>query len=238
MSKKESENQSGLQNKNIVIANTLTTSAQSLSLSEKRILFAAIAKAGGLKPTVSLSAQEYSSTYDMPLKQAYEQMKEAAKNIFNRYITLSRLDGKDDVTRHFRWIEAYEYKEGLGKVSLVFTNSVMPYLLALERNFTKYKLRQACALRSVYSWRLLELFEQQSNGWLKIDLEDFHHAMNSTKTHRKNFKDTRSKIIEPAIKELQEKDNWVIAWEPIKPGRKVIAIKFIFTKKSIRMNIN
>ena len=61
MSKKESENQSGLQNKNIVIANTLTTSAQSLSLSEKRILFAAIAKAGGLKPTVSLSAQEYSS---------------------------------------------------------------------------------------------------------------------------------------------------------------------------------
>ena len=231
MAKKESVEALGLKNKTIAIANTLTTSAQSLSLSEKRILFAAIAKAGGLKATVNLSAQEYAATYGMPLKQAYEQIKEAAKSIFNRYITLSRLDGKDDVTRHFRWVEAYEYKEGLGKVVLVFTNSVMPYLIDLEAYFTKYKLKQACALRSVYSWRLLELFEQHSKGWLRIDLEDFYHAMNATKTHRKNFKDARVHIIESSIKELQKNDNWLIEWEPIKPGRKVIALRFVFTRK-------
>lgn len=223
---------SGLQNKNVVIANTLTMSAQSLTLSEKRILFAAIAKGGGLKAKISLSAQEYAATYGLAQNQAYEQIKEAAKNIFNRYITLTHLDNGGDVTRHFRWVEAYEYKEGLGYVNLVFTNSVMPYLIDLEEQFTKYKLRQACALRSVYSWRLLELFEQQSKGWLLIDLEDFHHAMNSTNTHRKNFKDTRVHVIEPAIKELQEKDGWIVAWEPTKLGRKVISLKFVFTKKT------
>ncbi len=231
MAKKTSIEAYGLQNKNIVIANILTMAAQSLSLSEKRILFAAIAKAGGIKATVKLSAQEYATTYGMPIKQAYEQIKEAAHNIFNRYVTLTRLDGKEDTTRHFRWVEAYEYKEGLGNVILVFTNSVMPYLIDLEKQFTKYKLRQACALRSVYSWRLLELFEQQSEGWLLIDLEDFHHAMNATKTHRNNFKDTRSKIIEPSIKELQENDGWFIEWEAIKRGRKVSSLRFVFSRK-------
>lgn len=231
MTKNKTDNGLSLQNKNVVIANTLTTSAQSLTLSEKRILFAAIAKGGGIKTVVNLSAQEYAATYGMAQNQAYEQIKEAAKNIFNRYVTLTRLDKTGDVTRHFRWVEACEYKDGLGHVTLVFTNSVMPYLIDLEAHFTKYKLRQACALRSVYSWRLLELFEQQSKGWLLIDLEDFHHAMNSKKTHKQNFKDTRSKIIEPAIIELQKKDNWVIAWESIKQGRKVTSIRFVFTKE-------
>ena len=161
MSKKLPKTQLSLENKNVTIANALTMSAQSLTLSEKRILFAAIAKGGGLKAKISLSAQEYAATYGLAQNQAYEQIKEAAKNIFNRYITLTHLDNGGDVTRHFRWVEAYEYKEGLGYVNLVFTTSVMPYLLALEVQFTKYKLRQACALRSVYSWRLLELFEQQ-----------------------------------------------------------------------------
>lgn len=230
MSKKTTATQLSLENKNVVIANALTMSAQSLTLSEKRILFAAIAKGGGFKAKISLSAQEYAATYGMAQNQAYEQIKEAAKNIFNRYITLTRIDNEGDVTRHFRWVEAYEYKEGLGYVNLVFTSSVMPYLVALEEHFTKYKLGQACALRSVYSWRLLELFEQQSKGFLNISLENFHHAMNSKETHRKNFKDTRSKIIEPAVRELTEKDGWVIEWEATKPGRKVTDLKFVFKK--------
>lgn len=230
MSKKLPKTQLSLENKNVTIANALTMSAQSLTLSEKRILFAAIAKGGGLKAKISLSAQEYAATYGLAQNQAYEQIKEAAKNIFNRYITLTHLDNGGDVTRHFRWVEAYEYKEGLGYVNLVFTTSVMPYLLALEVQFTKYKLRQACALRSVYSWRLLELFEQQSKGFLNISLENFHHAMNSKITHRKNFKDTRSKIIEPAVKELIQKDGWVIEWEVTNPGKKVTDLKFVFKK--------
>lgn len=222
----------GLKNKNIVIANILTTSAQSLSLGEKRILFAAIAKASGIKTNVTLTAQEYADTYDLPLKQAYEQIKEAAQNIFNRYITLTKHDEKEDVTRHFRWVEAYEYKDGLGKVTLVFTNSLMPYLIDLEKQFTKYKLRKACALRSVYSWRLLELLEQQSSGWLEMKLSDFHHAMNATKTHRKNFKDTRVHLVESPINELNKTGEWRISWEAIKHGRKVSSLRFKFSKQS------
>ncbi|WP_325176012.1 replication initiation protein [Erwinia tracheiphila] len=56
----------------------------------------------------------------------------------------------------------------------------MPYLCDLEEQlFTKYKLSQVGALRSLFSWRLLELFEQmrksdkktgkKASEWLAFD---------------------------------------------------------------------
>lgn len=40
----------------------------------------------------------------------------------------------------------------------------------------------------------------------------------------------RKWVIEPAVAELTEKDNWIIEWEPIKRGRKVAALKFKFER--------
>jgi plasmid replication initiation protein len=46
----------------------------------------------------------------------------------------------------------------------------------------------------------------------------------------KNFKDCRVGVIEPAVKELREKDGWLIEWTPIKTGRKVTALRFEFKR--------
>ena len=37
----------------------------------------------------------------------------------------------------------------------------------------------------------------------------------------KNFQLLRKRIIEPAVKELTEKDGWLIEWEAVKSGRRV-----------------
>lgn len=124
------------------------------------------------------------------------------------------------------WLSAYEYFEKEGYVHFRFNDALFPYLFELQSHFTKYKLQQACALRSIYSWRLLELFEQQKqinqdgHRWLKISVEDFNHAMEVPKSYKKNFGIINQKIIEPAVKELSEKDNWIIRWKPIKKGKK------------------
>lgn len=72
---------SSLQNKNIVVSNYITRSAQTLSLAEKRIIFAGIAKLGGINGEVKLSAQEYSETFGIDLDTAYTQLKLAADNL-------------------------------------------------------------------------------------------------------------------------------------------------------------
>lgn len=227
-----------LRGKNVVMSNAISRAAQSLSLAEKRIIFAAIAQMGGKYAPVRITAQEYANTFGMPLKQAYSQLKEASENFFNRYIRfkLNEVSEIDVDVWKIRWLGAYKYNDGEANVLLHFTPQVMPYLCELEDNFTKYQLSQACALRSVHSWRLLELFEQmntnkENNGWLSISLEDFHHAMESPDSYKTTFGLLRKYMIEPAVKELTEKDHWMIDWKPIKKGRKVVRLEFWFRKE-------
>ncbi|EFV5500680.1 RepB family plasmid replication initiator protein [Shigella sonnei] len=228
-----------LRGKNVVMSNAISRAAQSLSLAEKRIIFAAIAQMSGKYAPVRITAQEYANTFGMPLKQAYSQLKEASENFFNRYIRfkLNEVSEIDVDVWKIRWLGAYKYNDGEANVLLHFTPQVMPYLCELEDNFTKYQLSQACALRSVHSWRLLELFEQmntnkENNGWLSISLEDFHHAMESPDSYKTTFGLLRKYMIEPAVKELTEKDHWMIDWKPIKKGRKVVRLEFWFRKEN------
>ncbi len=232
-----------LRNKNIVVSNVITRSAHGLSLAEKRIIFCAIAKMAGVYSPVRITASEYANTFDMPVNQAYQQLKDAAENFFNRYISLAIKDRKDKPPAQWkiRWLGGYGYQDGEGYVEMSFTPEVTPYLCDIERDFTKYQLSQSWALRSVHSWRLLELFERFRNtdkitgrkeleGWLTIAIEDFWHAMEAPETYRKNFKDLRVKIIETAVRELTEKDSWIVNWHPVKKGRRVTALEFHFKR--------
>ena len=45
-----------------------------------------------------------------------------------------------------------------------------------------------------------------------------------------DFGQVKRRIIDPAVKELTEKDGWLIQWEPVKAGRKVKAVRFTFMR--------
>lgn len=228
--------------KNVVVSNAITRAAQGLSLAEKRIIFSAIAKMNGLSAPVTITAQEYANTFGLPVKQAYEQLKDASENFFNRYLSLSLPYRKGVMKWKVRWLGSYGYLDGEGCVSMSFTPEVIPYLCDLEEQlFTKYKLSQVGALRSLFSWRLLELFEQMrksdkktgekaSDGWLSIKIEDFWYSMEVPESYKKSFGIIRQKVIEPAVKELTEKDSWIIDWHPVKKGRRVVKLEFYFKK--------
>ncbi len=224
---------------NVVIANVVIRSAQSLSLAEKRILMAGIARLGGKNEMVKITAAEYAETYDVSLNTAYEQLKAAVENIFERYLQFQVWEGKKEGVERIRWIDAYKYFDKEGYVRFGFGNHIFPYLFELGGQFTQYQLKQAAALRSLHSWRLLELFEQMrkslngtknTDGWLSMPIEEFWHAMEAKDSHRKNFNNLRKWIIEPAVKELTEKDGWLIEWEAVKSGRRVASLRFRFER--------
>lgn len=235
-----------LEHKNVVMANALTRSAQGLNLAEKRILFSAIAKMGNNfgDGEVYLYATEYAETFDMPPKQAYEQLKENVRNMRTRYFTLAPQDrteatgvkkrGKKGMVWEINWFASIGYHDGEGSIGLEFSPKVIPYLHELEREFTKYKLKQACALRSVYSWRLLEMFEQHTGnagkGWWTVSVEDFCDSVEASPSCRKSYRDLRKYIIEPAIAELVKHDGWLIGFETVKEGRKVVRLRFDFER--------
>lgn len=221
------------------MSNALTRSAHSLSLSEKRIVAACIAKSDQMPNMVQvrqrgawlvrLSAADYAETFGIDRNTAYEQLKDASEHLFNRYIRTMRKGRKGMEEYKFRWVGGVRYHEGEGWVELDWWHEVVPHLFGLRGEFTKYKLKQASALRSSYSWRLFEVLQSwQGTGRYQPSIEDFYLAMDVPESYKKDFKSIRTRVIEPAVSELRDKNNMLITWEPQKAGRKVIGLDFKF----------
>lgn len=231
----------------VTMSNALTRAAHGLSLGEKRIIMAAVAKLdsftqpalGQAVPTTKITAAEYAEIAECEPNAAYEALQTAAKNLYNRTIVMfepsfkrgPRMIGDKGTVTHMRWVGRAKYHDKEGWIELAWWHEVVPHLMGLKKNFTSYQLQQATALRSVYSWRLLELLMRfKSTGRAEYTIEDFCTSMEATEKQRANFASIRRKMIEPAVKELTEKDGWLIQWVPIKSGRKVSAVRFTFIR--------
>lgn len=228
----------------VTMTNALTRASHGLTLAEKRIVIAAASKLDSTRPlpfgevpTTRITAAEFVELYGVDSNTAYEQLQEAAKHLYARSITFfepaERRRGKPlkPTMVTMRWVGQVHYQKGEGWVELYWWPQLLPHLVGLKKQFTTYQLQQATALRSTYSWKLLELLMRfQSTGRAEYTVEDFATAMGATDKQRADFAAIRRKIIEPAVKELQEKDGWLIQWMPIKAGRRVSSVRFTFMR--------
>jgi plasmid replication initiation protein len=227
----------------VSMSNALTRAGHGLTLAEKRIVASAVSKLNSTKapapgecPVVKITAAEYAETFQVDANTAYEQLKAAGQDLYGRSISFFEpghmRNGKPfKITRTMRWVGEAKYHPKEGWIELHFWHAVVPHLMGLKKQFTSYQLQQASALRSGYSWRLLELLTRfESTGWAEYDIEDFAAAMDATEKQRGDFAKIRTKIIEPAVKELTEKDGWLIQVHYIRAGRKVKAVRFTFMR--------
>ena len=228
----------------VTMSNALTRAGHGLTLSEKRIVASAVAKLDsrralppGEVPRTRISAAEYAETFQVDENTAYEQLQEAAKSLYKRSITFFepafKRNGKPlpPTVVQMRWVGSVKYQKGEGWVELAWWPDLLRHLVGLKRQFTTYQLQQASALRSTYSWKLLELLMRfKDTGRAEYTIEDFCASMDATPATRANFAKVRTKIIEPAVKELTEKDGWLIQWTPIKAGRRVAGVRFSFMR--------
>lgn len=229
----------------ITMSNALTRAGHGLTLSEKRILFMALSmlnkntqENNDLKFT-KIKADEYAALFGLDINTAYDQLQTATKHLFERKITFYEPSHKrknkslSQTKVQMRWVGTVKYHRGEGWVELHWWPMLLQQLTGLKNHFTTYQLSQACGLRSVYSWRLLELLTRfRSSGWAEYTVEDFAQSMDATEKQKANFNNIKRRMIEPAIKELTLKDGWSIKWIPLKEGRKVKAIKFEFSRKA------
>lgn len=232
----------------VTMSNALTRAGHGLTLAEKRIIGAAISKLDsrrpllpGEVPVTKLTAAEYAETFGVDPNTAYEQLQAATLTLYNRSITFyeaaDRRRGKrlEPTKVSMRWVGQVKYHHGEGWVELHWWPHLLPHLIGLKKLFTSYQLAQASALRSAYSWRLLELLMRfEATGRAEYDIEDFKTAMDAPPSLRSDFGQMKRRIIEPAVEELSRKDGWRIDWHPIKAGRKVKALRFRFQRESQR----
>jgi len=227
------------------MSNALTRAAHGLSLAEKRIIAACIAKTDQVPNMIQvrqrgawlvrLSAGDYAETFDVDLTTAYEQLHAASENLFKRYVRTTRKTRKGVEEYKFVWVGGVRYHKGEGWVELDWFHEVVPHLFGLRQEFTSYKLKQASALRSGYSWRLFELLQSwKDTGLYQPTIEEFMLAMDAPTSCQTDFGRLRKRVIEPAVAELIQKNNMLIRWDTQRAGRKVISLEFKFEENPQR----
>ena len=209
--------------KTVTLSHELTRAAYSLSLNEKRVLLrgaSLLDTYGGPDQMISLNAGECADFYSMSRSSSYNQLSRAVEKLWDRTLVLK------DGTR-MRWVISCKYEDG--NILLKFHPDLNPHLLDLQTRFTRYLLTRASSFKLMYTWRLFELVMQfKRTGILKIDLDEFKEILDVPVSYNRDFGLIRSKVIEPAVKEIREKDGLKITWKPIKRGRSVVSLEFKF----------
>lgn len=222
---------SGLTDNLVAKSNALVRASYKLNLQEQRLVLAAISKLDSRRPhvtprgsqtTVRISAMEFAETFGIDKRKAYEELKEATNELFERRIT--EINGKQ--TTKMRWVSKVQYHDGEGWAELTFSLDVLPLLTLLRAKFTTYSLQRVAGLRSTYSIRIFEMLAQfSSTGLLRIELSDLIRQLDLPYTR---YADVARRVIKPAVEELQAKSNLEIEWRALKEGRAVKTIEFKF----------
>nr|CDL66215.1 unnamed protein product [uncultured bacterium]CRY93823.1 hypothetical protein [uncultured prokaryote] len=124
------------------------------------------------------------------------------------------------------------YKKGI--VEAEFNGHMAPFLLDLQQCFTQYSLTEYLKLPSVYSQRIFEILKSWSGKpEVILPVSELHRLLDSPDSFQANFAEFRRRVLEKAHKDITEKTSFRYEWEPVKIGRSVEKIRFIFSSKKL-----
>ncbi|MFH4058566.1 replication initiation protein RepM, partial [Acinetobacter nosocomialis] len=224
----------------VVKDNALINASYTLSLVEQRIVLLAIIEARETQKGIDtetfleIHAQHYADRFDISVKNAYAMLSEASQALFNRQVTFMMIDEKRNKPekRVVRWVSGVSYVDGSGIIKLRFSPEIIPLITQLEKNFTSYELSQVASL-GLYATRLYELLiAWRSTGKVpEISLDDFRNKMGLASNEYKLMHNFKNRVLEPAIKQINEHTDITATYEQHKQGRTISGFSFKFKQK-------
>lgn len=139
-------------------------------------------------------------------------------------------DGPHPIYRARPFFTDIRYRKGI--ITANFNPLMGPFLLNLKKCFTTYNLTEYLSLPSLYSQRIFEITKSLANskdGEAIISMADLHRFLSTPPSFQTNFKEFRRRVLEKAHKDITEKTSLKYEWEPVKVGRSVEKIRFIFS---------
>ncbi len=215
-------------------SNHLVQASYKLTLNEQRIMLMAISKVYPKKPMASqrvqrITALEYSEMFGVTAKNAYRDIKQASDRLLVRLIKTYDKDPKKEGYYKFQWASKVYYSKKEGFVDITFHEDISPYLTMLSSGFyTKIEVNALSGVRSTYAIRMYELLKQyKDTGERYISMANFRKWCELEGKY-KVYSDLKKRVVNPAIKELEDKANLIISWDEVKKGRKVVGFDFMF----------
>jgi plasmid replication initiation protein len=231
----------------VVKDNALIDASYNLDLVEQRLILLAIIEARETGKGVThdtlleVHASSYINQFHVEKHTAYKVLREAAKTLFNRYVTYHDINpntGKDR-SFHVRWVDKVGYEQDSGLVYLRFSQDVVPLITRLEENFTSYEIQQISNLSSAYAVRLYELLiKWRSVGQTPIfDLATFRKQVGVLENEYAQMSDFKKWVLHFAINQINEHTDITVSYEQHKAGRIITGFTFSLKQKKLPKDV-
>lgn len=209
-----------------------------LSLVEQRLMLLAIVEARELDKLtpdtpIEVKATAYRDQYKTDESNAYSQLADATKQLFNRQFSyIDKYKGEDCITVA-RWVNRASYLNDRGTVVLYMSSEVISMISRLQANFTQYLLEQVSDFKSKYSIRLYELLIKYRDigASKKFEIAEIRSKLGLEDTEYSTMSNFKSRVLDVAIKEISDKADIQIKYDQFKEGRTISHILFKFIKK-------
>lgn len=220
-----------MSNSLIVKANDLIQARYELTLNEQKIILYAVSKLDTNKDNfniISLNVKEFFKLLNTSTER-YTELREIVKELISKTLVIDTGEGEIIST----WLSSLEYKRNTGVIELEFSNKLIPYLLQLKKNFTRYQIKNILYLSNKHSIRIYELLKQYetiSKRTFKVyELKKILLLENQYS----RFYDFERYVLTPTMEEINEHTDILISYEKIKRGRSIDSIKYTIKPKLI-----
>lgn len=226
-------------NNTVTKSNALSRAYYRFGLVEKRVMEALISQ---LNPqsnpndlqAIVLKATDYSKIFNVSEKHSYDHLGSAVDALMHRVITVIQ---PDKIIKMNITTEAI-YEKNKGIITVTLSPKIVPHLLGLRSNFTKYPLKISANFKSSYTWRIYELLVSWAEnpkftdgliaGWCTIKFDELCQMLGVPISYK--FNDFDRRVLSVIKAELKQKANIEMEIERIKTGRKVTHLRFTFAE--------
>lgn len=232
-----------MKNELVVKDNALINASYNLEVTEQRLILLSIIRARETGQGISsnskleIHASDYANRFEVTKEAAYDALKNAVNNLFERKFSFKenhKDTGKEIVVKS-RWVSRIAYIDDLAILEVTFAPDVVPLITRLEKHFTSYQLKQVAQLTSKYAIRLYEILIawKEVGKTPLISLEDFRHKLGLEINEYQKMINFKSRVLEPAIKQINDLTDITVKYEQFKSGRSISGFVFRFKQKKI-----
>lgn len=225
----------------VVKDNALINASYNLEVTEQRLILLAIINARETGQGITadskleIHASDYAKQFNTTNETAYEALKNAVNNLFERQFSFReeyKRTGKTGVVRS-RWVSRIKYVDELAILELTFAPDVVPLITRLEQHFTSYQIEQLAHVTSKYGIRLYELLIMwRSVGKCLFSIDDLRFKLGIADNEYQSMSNFKSRVLEPAIKQINEFTDITASYEQQKRGRTITGFEFKFKLKN------
>ena len=224
----------------VVMSNDLIKSKSKLSLNELKLLrltiMQVIAEDKDLL-TYQVNIVDLAKVLGISSPNIYRDIDEMTTHLLQEIVYIG--DGNPKHSwRKFQWCSTCEYNDGV--ITIKLHDNLKPYLVQLKKHYTQYMLADVLVLKSVYAIRIYELIREGFKGQkvyadncaiVSLDIDTIRKATN-TESKYSQMGHFKAKVIDIAVKEINDKLGYYITYEPVKNSRKITGFKFRIESKN------